>query len=629
MTNFFKLFSNNHWFNPQGKASLPSGVVGIIVIICLLPFFLNLLGFSFASPPPPMDQTPFLGLTGYALQDRLHQTLAGSFIHTILEWSAVATAIFTVVLAFSYFHIKEDIITPIIGVTLLCAGMMDAFHTLAADRLIEGVESSQSLIPFTWALCRLANALLTIIGVSIFLIYRPKRLRNSIFFLTLTTVIFGSIAYGIIHICATSNSLPQTIFPEAFINRPWDVYPLVLFILSGLWIYPKFYHKYPSLFSHALIISTIPNAITQLHMVFGSTALFDNHFHIAHFLKIIAYLVPLTGLILDYTYTHRQVNEMNQNLSIEIEERKHIEKKLQESRKDEQEKARELESTLETLKRTQAQLIQSEKMSGLGQLVSGIAHEINNPANFIHGNLHYSSQYMADLLEIINLYQEEYPVPSAKIQNKIEDIDLDFLKSDIPQVLHSMKQGTLRIREIVKSLRTFARLDESDIKEIDVHEGIESTLMVVNSRLHTHSEFPKISVVKNYGDLPLVQCHPGEINQVFLNLLNNGIDAIYEGYLSARNHHQPRERGIITISTETLNDQEIQIRIKDNGIGIDTEVQSRLFTPFFTTKPVGKGTGLGLSICYQIITQRHRGKLSYISQPGEGTEFIIELPRLL
>ncbi len=625
MTHLFSLKHESWWRYRAGGTTLPTLFVWIVVIICILPFLLNLVGYDFSSPKSAHSLLQITENSKEEIVDQMHQTLAGSFLHTILEWSAVCAAIFTVILAFSYFSIKNDVTTPIIGVTLLCAGIMDAFHTFAADRLIDAVANNENLIPFTWAICRIGNALLTLFGVSLFLITRPKKWHGNVSFIILVSVIFGILSYGVINFCITQASLPKTLFPDSFITRPWDILPLLLFLISGILIYPQFYQKSPSLFSHALIISTIPNAFTQMHMVFGSTSLFDNHFNIAHFLKIIAYLVPLAGLVFDYSYTHQEVQEINQNLSKEIEERKEIESFLQESRMQESEKARQLEDALKELKKTQSQLIQSEKMSSLGQLVAGIAHEINNPVNFIHGNIFYVHQYMEDLLELLHLYEENYST-NPEIQEKAEEIDLTFLIKDLPHLLNSMKSGTTRLIDIVQSLRMFSHMQESALKEVNIHQGIDSSLIFLQHRFKNTADFPDITIIKSYGEFPLVECYSGDMNQVFLNLFNNAIDAIIEDYNFRTLSKIPPKNGVIKITTKTLENERIEIRIADNGIGINPENKKLLFNPFFTTKPIGKGTGLGLSICYQVITEKHGGTLRYVSEVNEGSEFICEIP---
>jgi PAS domain S-box-containing protein len=288
-----------------------------------------------------------------------------------------------------------------------------------------------------------------------------------------------------------------------------------------------------------------------------------------------------------------------------------------------QQQAEYLENTLNQLQRTQAQLIQSEKMSSLGNMVAGVAHEINNPVNFIHANLTPACEYSQDLLQLVELYQQYYPNPPEEIQVEIEDIDLDFIKEDLMKLLQSMRVGTQRIREIVLSLRNFSRLDEAEFKQVNIHEGIESTLMILHNRLKAKPEHPEISVIKEYGKLPAVECYPGQLNQVFMNIFANSIDALEESFVKNK---EQKANPQICISTEVVNSNWIGIRIADNGFGIPPEILSKLFDPFFTTKDVGKGTGLGLSISYQIVVDKHGGKLSCHSILGQGAEFVIEIP---
>ncbi|WP_414514390.1 sensor histidine kinase [Nostoc sp. PCC 9305] len=287
--------------------------------------------------------------------------------------------------------------------------------------------------------------------------------------------------------------------------------------------------------------------------------------------------------------------------------------------------SKKLEKSLRELQQTQAQLVQAEKMSSLGQLVAGVAHEINNPVNFIYGNLKYAKDYTQCLLNLVHLYQQFYDNPVSDIQKYIKEIELDFLLDDLPKILNSMEVGAERISEIVLSLRNFSRLDEAEKKRVDIHQGLDSTLLILQSRFKDSVDHPEIKVVKNYGDLPLVDCYAGQLNQVFMNIISNAIDAL-DNYDSRRAiaeiHTNPN---IITITTEVI-ETNCVIRIADNGSGITEAVKERLFDPFFTTKPVGKGTGLGLSISYQIIVDKHGGTLRCISEPGQGTEFWIEIP---
>lgn len=314
----------------------------------------------------------------------------------------------------------------------------------------------------------------------------------------------------------------------------------------------------------------------------------------------------------------------------DITERKQAEEALRRSEEELRKKAKELEQTLRSLQQTQAQLIQTEKMSSLGQLVAGIAHEINNPVNFINGNITHVNEYVGDLMGLLRLYQASFQ-PTPEIQAEMAEIDLDFLLEDLPKVLSSMKMGSDRISQIVLSLRNFSRLDEAEIKSVDIHEGIDSTLLILQSRLKGNSNQRGIQIIKEYGHLPKIECYPGQLNQVFMNLLANAIDAVEDST------HQPgkenEESGdncyppTIWIQTKPVNNNSsISIHIVDNGLGMTEEIRRRLFEPFFTTKAVGKGTGLGLSISYQIIVEKHAGKLECFSIPGKGTEFIIHLP---
>lgn len=290
-----------------------------------------------------------------------------------------------------------------------------------------------------------------------------------------------------------------------------------------------------------------------------------------------------------------------------------------------EERTAELSSTLQELKQMQSQLVQTEKMSSLGQMVAGVAHEINNPVNFIHGNLAYAEQYSQELLRLIDLYAKHYPDPDAEITAEMEAIDLEFLRQDLNKLHHSMEVGTDRIREIVLSLRNFSRLDEAGVKAVDLHEGIDNTLLILESRLKAKPERPAILVSKDYGQLPPVECYAGQLNQVFMNLLTNALDALDE-FDALRSAEQiAASPSAIQIQTRCANGW-VEIWIADNGAGIPAAVQARLFDPFFTTKPVGQGTGLGLSISYQIITEKHGGQLSGLSAPGEGAIFVIKIP---
>ena len=320
------------------------------------------------------------------------------------------------------------------------------------------------------------------------------------------------------------------------------------------------------------------------------------------------------------------------SLALEAQKRKRVEEALRKSEAREREKATQLELALDELKHTQAQLIQTEKMSSLGRMIAGVAHEINNPVSFIYGNLSHASEYFRNLMRLLQIYRQTYPHPTPEIQQIASEIDLDFLVEDWQKLLKSMQVGAERIHQIVLSLRIFSRFNESEVKLVDIHEGIDNTLLILQHRLRPVGDAGGIEVIKDYSQLPQVACYPSQLNQVFMNLLSNAIDAL---------ENQPSPR-VITIHTSIQNSkfkiqneiphtpylmpQFVIIRIADNGPGMSEDVQKKIFDPFFTTKPVGSGTGLGLSISYQIVVEKHQGQLSCISTLGRGTEFVVEIP---
>lgn len=318
----------------------------------------------------------------------------------------------------------------------------------------------------------------------------------------------------------------------------------------------------------------------------------------------------------------RQLSEQLKVKTQQLEEYSQIlELKVAERTQELNSKNSHLQEILEELRSTQLQMVQSEKMSSLGQLVAGIAHEINNPVSFIHGNLSHVDRYSKDLLKLVQVYQSHYPNPPKKILSILDELELDFLSEDLGKILQSMQSGTNRIRQIVVSLQNFSWLDRSELMAVDLHECIDNTLNILDHKLRGIADSENIEVLKDYGELPLVECYPSKINQVFMNLLSNAIYILEE---SVQSHKKQSRR--IWITTQVVNDDWVQIAIADNGIGIPEDLQARIFDPFFTTKPVGKGTGLGLSISYQIVTERHKGSMRCESSIGEGTIFAIDLP---
>ncbi|NET69759.1 MAG: hypothetical protein F6K62_01500 [Sphaerospermopsis sp. SIO1G2] len=289
----------------------------------------------------------------------------------------------------------------------------------------------------------------------------------------------------------------------------------------------------------------------------------------------------------------------------------------------------ELQNILVELKLTQAQIIQSEKMSSLGQLVAGVAHEINNPVNFIYGNISCLREYSESLLKMIDVYQKNCELnnyENHEIKDIKADIDLNFLIEDLPKLINSIELGTERIRDIVVSLRNFSRMDEAEFKTVNIHDGIESTLLILQHRLKVNGDKPEITVIRDYGDLPLVECYPGQLNQVLMNIIVNAIDAIEENHLHLSSIARQEKSYTIKVTTNLIEKKWIEIILSDNGTGIEENIKNQIFDPFFTTKEIGKGTGMGMAISYQIITEKHRGKLEFNSQVGAGTDFIIKIP---
>ncbi len=534
-----------------------------IVIICVLPLILTLIGLDFGQDKPKAMYS-LSKTSSSSMTDVMFHTLAGSFTHTILEWTAFCTAAFTVLFAFIHFSIKRDVTTPIIGVALFCAGAMDAFHTLAADRLIQAVADNKDLIPFTWALCRIFNALIMIIGVGLFLIKPKQRIKGDLRFILITTLVFGSIAYTLIHISAVSSNLPRTQFSNSVITRPYDVIPLILFLFAGLFIYLPFYRRNPSLFSHALLVSVIPEIAVQFYMAFGSSTLFDNFFNIAHALKIIAYLVPFSGLALDYINTYKEEQRvsgkllgLNTELEHEIAERTKVEEK-------------------------QTQLV--SKLEGTNKELKDfayiISHDLKAPLRAIGSLSHWIGEDYA------SCFDEEGQNHMNLLKGRV-----DRMNNLIEGVLKYSRVGRIREKPIELNLNS---LVADVIDSLDQDETIE---------------------IQVRNKLPLVFGEMTPFIQIFQNLISNAIK------------YMDKPKGKINISCDEDEDF-WTFAVSDNGPGIDKKYHDKIFQIFQTLIPRDdfESTGVGLSIVKKII-EGLGGTIRVESQLTEGSAFIFTLAK--
>jgi len=660
----------------NNSSKLPKLFIYTVVSICVLPFLLNLLGVDFGSKDIMLNQNEVPKMDPYLFLEAHFYQLSGAFTHTILEWTAFCAALITVIFAFVNYKNTNDITTPIIGVALFCAGCMDAFHTLAADRLIEATADNRNLIPFTWAISRVFNALIMAVGVGIFLfkkkqLSRKDKTKNEFVFILSISAVFGIVAYAIIYYCAVSEKLPETMFPDSFISRPWDVIPLVIFILAGLFLYPRFYKQNPNLFTHALLISIIPEITTELHMAFGSTSLFDNDFNIAHFLKIFAYVVPLAGLILDYSRTYSEQTYLNEVLQAEINTRESAER-LNED----------LRNAL-----NQSALVSITDVSGRISFANDLfclesqfsSEELNGQDHQIINSANHSKEFMKDLWRTItngNIWKGE-------IMNKAKDGSFYWVYSTIVPfldrkkkpyqflsisfIITNEKESEIKLRKQNEELEHFAYLVSHDLKaplrgidslanfiEIDLKNGhlddVYLNLDTLKDRAYRMEnliegilEFSKIGMnesLEEKVDLnQLIQEIIGDIDkpdsfkiefktsypiiigtrilliQLFSNLITNGIK------------HNDKKQGMIVLDY-TEHENEYEFSIEDNGPGIAQKYHEKIFVMFQVLQSSGsyESTGIGLSIVKKII-EKLNGSFRLESDKNKGAKFIVLLPK--
>lgn len=555
--------------NIEIPGRMPRSLIWAILAICAAPFCLNLVGVDFGSSKPGFPWADAPTMAPHEKIDAMFHTLSGSFTHTLLEWTAFLMAIFTLFLAFLHFSIKRDITTPIIGVALFCAGVMDAFHTLAADRLIESVADNRNLIPFTWAISRIFNALILIIGVGIFMAKGIRTLKGDLRIVLGISAVFLVLAYTIISYCATSALLPQTMYPDSLISRPYDVVPLVLFVIASLTLFRWFYTQQPGIFSHALLLAMVPEVVVELHMVFGSTALFDNHFNIAHFIKILAYLVPFLGLALDYRWTYQKLErEMAHRVKAEAER--------------------------EVLHK---QLVETSRRVGMADVATGVLHNVGNVLNSVN----VAAGVVADTVRRSSV--DKISRTAGMIQEHLHDVG-NYLTQDpkgqqIPEYLnklgHQLTQdqkvtlGELQelvkniehIKEIISVQQTVAK--SSSLEEpVVLEELIQQALSVNQASLDKY----RIEVTKDYMTIPKIVVDKHQVLQVLVNLISNSKHAMKD--VSDR----PRVLTVRIMEFEEKGQEWVKLEVSDTGVGISSENMTGIFSQGFTTKKDGHGFGL-------------------------------------
>ena len=550
----------NNIFMPSPEYRLPRSLTYAVFAICILPFLLQLLSVDFGNSDDFTDinnQAPSV--------DQMFYLLAGGFTHALLEWSAFCAAIFVVLLSFCHYAITKDVTTPVIGVALFCAGAMDAFHTLAATRLVTAVAANQALIPFTWALSRVFNALIMIIGVGIFLQGKRFKPKKGMAFIVMISLGFSLIGYVLIHLSATSHDLPQTQFPDAIIRRPYDIVPLLLFIVAGLFVYPMFMKRYPSIFATALLLSALPEIAVEIHMAFGSQRLFDSDFNVAHFLKIVAYVVPLAGLVLDYIRTYQKQIEHHTDLQIA-----HTKLNL---------KARQMSELNDNLSQSNSEL---EKFAYIA------SHDLQEPLRKI--------QAFGDRLH-------------STLDSNVNEKALDYVDR--------MQKASTRMRDLIDDLLKFSHVGsyKYNLRELDLNkllvsvtDDLQVAITEKNAQLTVES-------------LPIVMAEKNQLYQVFLNIISNALKFSKQGQaVQIRVYAEEK-----LVDEQTF----WQISIEDNGIGFDPQYSDKIFEIFQRLHGRSKyeGTGIGLAVCKKII-DRHNGKISVESELGKGSRFILLLPAL-
>ncbi len=635
-----------------------------ICFICCLPFLCNLLGIDFGSHSQEFSWQESASMDAKERIDGIFYYIPGAFTHTILEWTAVCVALLTVILAFSNFNLRHnDISIQVICIALFCSGCMDAFHTLAADRLINAVADNKDLIPFTWALSRTFNAFIMMIGVGIFFLKKPSiNQKKNMTFILLVSLFFGIVSYVLIYFAAGSENLPQTQFKEnpvwGVITRPYDAFPLVIFILSGLVFYPLFYKKYPGIFSHALLLSAVPEVVTQLHMAFGSDTLFDNHFNIAHFMKMIAYIVPFIGLSIDYGHVYRQNHARTNTILSAIPDTILVFNREQ--------KLSKIGDNNTIFARKQLASAQTE--IAIGQSITElIPRDVittfrNNIQKAFETNQMQEFEFQLKDGDILEYYEARALAGKEEIVISIRDIsrrkkETETLRLYSEKLLHSNAElerfayvASHDLQEPIRSITGFMQLlDKGYSKDLDekarhyINRSISGAQRLQNlvqalleySRINTvektledvncltvlqqvsadlEASITESSAKIEYDTLPVIFGDHDLLKRLFQNLISNAIT------------FNTQEIPMIKINSETK-DGSWLFSVEDNGIGIDPKYFERIFVIFQRLHRQAEypGTGIGLSICKKIV-EVHGGQMWCKSQSGQGTTFYFSIP---
>ncbi len=544
-------------------------VVGtVLIVICLLPLVLSFAGVNLSSAGPALTPAVVDGLTTGELGEAAHRALRGSFTHTLFEWSSVCAAAFVGLLAFVQYRQTHESSLLIIGVALMCAGAMDAFHTLAADRLSQAVASNTDLIPFTWAICRMFNGAIQLIGIGIFVFWAKRQVKLSTIGIVAISTGFVIIAYAIVHYSATSGSLPQTMFPDAAVKRPFDLYPLIPFVLCGVIVFPLNLRHNPTLVAAALALSIIPQIATQLYMAFGSFALHDGAFNIAHSLKIVCYLVPLSGILAQYIQTHSENERAESRL---------------------REYSNALEEGSESLE--EATCLAEAAAKSKAEFLANMSHEIRTPMTAILG--------YTDLL-----------------------MDPDHRETEFENTVQTIKRNGEHLLILINDILDLSKFDAGQMTVERVECSLSQVALDVESLMKVKADAKGLSLgVEQTGAVPrTVLADPTRIRQILINLTGNAIKFTETGEVRII---------LCMIDPPDTHNPRIKFQVKDAGIGMTEEQLAKIFEPFqqadtSTNRKFG-GTGLGLSISARLVKLLD-GSVSAESTPGEGSCFSIELP---